>query len=234
MYEEPIDQDPINQDPMMNDDQYQMEEEPMMMEPPKPRKKKSRKTKPTNFYFMVDDEYYYGKLEKPIRKHTKKAKFCALGKAEFDHSTRKTKKHKFSIPLKNMHKNLETLINTTQPEQFYTDMEEPIVEEPMVDNAPVVEEPMMDDTNDAPVVEEPMMDDTNNVPAPDLVDETQEQPVVEEGTSSEEPPKPQPSFMDNITNLFTTENKENAPKGGTKKRRYRKKNKTNKRKGKRA
>ena len=108
-----------------------MEEEPMMMEPPKPRKK-SRKTKPTNFYFMVDDEYYYGKLEKPIRKHTKKAKFCALGKAEFDHSTRKTKKHKFSIPLKNMPKNLETLINTTQPEQSYTDMEEPIVEEPIV------------------------------------------------------------------------------------------------------
>merc|ERR1711871_295135 len=126
-----------------------------------------------------------------IRKHTKKAKFCALGKAEFDHSTRKTKKHKFSIPLKNMHKNLETLINTTQPEQSYTDMEEPIVEEPMVDNAPVVEEPMMDNApvveepimDNAPVVEEPIMDDANNVPAPDLVDETQEQPVVEEGTS---------------------------------------------------
>ena len=213
------------------------------MEPPKPKKNKTKKKKTNTYYFMFDDEYYYGKLEKPIKKNDKKARFCALGKAEqnFDTSKMKTKKRKFHIPLKYINKSLDALIDADANLKAKEYPQESMYEEPVVDT-PVddfVEEPAVDAPADD-FVEEPAVD----APTDDVVEEPAvdappadvvEEPAVDAPPADEtveEPKKESPGLFDGVANMFSSTKTEDA-KGGTKKRRT-KKNKSKKRKGRRA
>jgi len=190
----------------------------------KPKKNKTKKKRTKTYYFEFEDEYYYGKLEKPIKKNDKKAHFCALGKAEqvFKNSKMKTKKIKFHIPIKKMNKKLDVLIEKSgksvyeQPEPMRDLSPEPL-EEPMGDLSPEpVEEPM----GPEPMGPEPLEEPMGPEPMGDLSPEPVEEPVEEPSVDAT------PSIIDNVTNLFTP--KQDDAKGGTKKRRNRK-NKSQKR-----
>ena len=205
----------------------------------KPKKNKTKKKRTKTYYFEFEDEYYYGKLEKPIKKNDKKAHFCALGKAEqvFKNSKMKTKKIKFHIPIKKMNKKLDVLIEKSgksvyqQPEPMRDLSPEPMGPEPMGPE-PMGPEPMTD-LSPEPVVPEPReepMGDLSPEPMGDLSPEPVEEPVVEPVEEPVEEPSEDatPSIIDNVTNLFTPTPKQDDAKGGTKKRRNRK-NKSKKR-----
>ena len=176
----------------------------------KPKKNKTKKKRTKTYYFEFEDEYYYGKLEKPIKKNDKKAHFCALGKAEqvFKNSKMKTKKIKFHIPIKKMNKKLDVLIEKSGKSVY----EQP---EPMRD---LSLEPM----GQEPVVPESVVPEPREEPMTDLSPEPVEEPVDEPSEDAT------PSIIDNVTNLFTPTPKQDDAKGGTKKRRNRK-NKSQKR-----
>jgi hypothetical protein len=99
---------------MMEPEQAPMEYEPQpdMPLPPAPTKRRGTRRgkkapKKTNkVYFYKDGIYYHGRT---VGKGSKKVAMCATEIVEYDPAERKTRRHKFSVPMKFVNKNIGEL-----------------------------------------------------------------------------------------------------------------------------